>query len=131
MGYCITVTDNQLKINKENFQNCVNAIISLHGQETYQDHFSWVDRNFYQLNSLKDILNAWRWEPLYDESGNIQQLEFTGEKLGDDELLFKTLAPFIEPDSFINFRGEDNYHWQYAFDGKTMKELQGKVVYES
>lgn len=135
MGYCITVTDNQLKIKQENFQKCLEAIKSLHGQETnnYQNksHFSWVDEKFYQLNSLDQILNEWRWKPLYDENGNIQQLEFNGEKLGDDEILFKTLAPFIEPDSFINFRGEDNEHWQYAFNGKTIRELKGEVIFQN
>ena len=29
------------------------------------------------------------------------------------------MAPFIEPDSYIRLRGEDNELWEYRFDGST------------
>ena len=61
-------------------------------------HFSWVDMD--ELRTTKTIegqLKAWRWEADTDEkTGDVVNLHFRGEKLGDDTVLFGALAPFVE-----------------------------------
>lgn len=134
MGYCISVSVPNFNIKKENKEAALKAIQNLAGQETIQighkPHFSWVNHDFYTIDNLEQMFKEWRWHPFTDQEGNITELEFTGEKYGDDEILFKTLAPFIEDNSQINFRGEDGDKWQYRFNNKQMKKFQGRVSYE-
>lgn len=49
-------------------------------------------------------------------------MDFTGEKYGDDTLLFKAIAPFVLKHSFIVMVGEDGAKWSWDFDGKNCKE---------
>lgn len=106
------------------------------GKETILDasghHFSWVSENFYEQNSLFDIMREWRWSVFEDpmENGDITSIEFIGEKSGDDLILFEALAPFVEAGSFIEMIGEDGYHWRWFFDGKTCEEQEGTVTYK-
>lgn len=139
MGYCITVKMVDIVIHKENKEAALAAIKALHGKETVPDfvyggkteerkHFRWVDTEKYlAAQTLEECLRAWRWRPKLTERGDINDLEFTGEKLGDDDLLFTAIAPFVEPGSFIHFVGEEGHNWKYKFDGNKMKEVQGKT----
>jgi hypothetical protein len=38
-------------------------------------------------------------------------------------LLFRALAPYIEPGGFIPFSGAAGEYWQFIFDGREMKVL--------
>jgi hypothetical protein len=86
---------------------------------------------FVNAKTLKEALSAWRWDSfISEETGDLVDLTFNGEKLGDDETFFETLAPFVKAGSYIEMEGEDGGHWKWKFDGKTMTEVSGKVVYE-
>lgn len=133
MGYCIYVRRINVKINRCNETAAMAAIRSLVGKETIKDdsgrHFSWVDRNFPEKRNLPDMMKCWRWECVEDGNYFVVE-EFLGEKYGDDEILFTAIAPYIEAGSEIHFIGEDGNEWKYVFDGKTMKELIGRTVFE-
>ena len=64
------------------------------------------------------------------ENGNIFELNFAGEKLGDDEILFQAIAPFVKKDSYIEMQGECGLIWRWSFDGKTMKEKTANIMFE-
>jgi len=130
MGYYISLNENNFTIKKENVQGAVDAIKALHGKETCCGNFSWVDHDFHKLDSLEDILGAWRYGISFKD-GDVCDIDFEGEKLGDDELLFSALAPFVEPESYLQYSGEEGHHWRWVFDGKTMVELDGKLVWEA
>jgi hypothetical protein len=134
LGYCISVSDINVQIKKENHPAALKAIQSLHGEETIKDgsgrHFSWVDNEFYKINDLLTMLGEWRWYAKIDENGDLKIVDFTGEKYGDDKHLFNAIAPYIEPGGSITFRGEDNARWKYLFDGKTMTEKKAKITIE-
>lgn len=104
MGYYIRVSDVSFKLPKEKFAEALKAIQALHGSESIKDssgrHFSWVDNEFYKIQSLPEMLEEWRWKPKLDEEGNITNLEFTGQKLGDDELLFSAIASYVDCHDF-------------------------------
>jgi hypothetical protein len=130
MGYCISVLKADVKILAVNQIWALKAVQSLHGKETQcgkPPRFSWVSDGFHKIDNLKDILREWRWAASYDKKQNIVSLEFTGEKYGDDAVLFDALAPFIEAGGEIHFTGEDGDQWKYLFDGKCRTEKQGKV----
>lgn len=134
MGYCMSQVDAKFHIKRENFTNARKAIQSLHGKERISDsigkHFSWIDKDFYKINNFAKIMEEWRWEVhIHDDESGVDDIEFTGEKLGDDKILFDAIAPFVEAGSYIVMRGEEGEFWKWTFDGKTCKEVQavGKV----
>lgn len=141
MGYCMTQRGAEFRIKKENFAAALAAVKALAdkpeqmggGSSTGERWYSWVDTNgFVNAKTLADAIGAWRWEvDCSAETGDVFGITFCGEKLGDDMIFFEALAPFVEAGSFIDMEGEDGCLWRWAFDGKTLKEVAGRVVFES
>ena len=126
MGYHIYQEESQFFIAKDYFDDALAAIKSLAGQGSIQDssgpHFSWVGDHWDQFDTLEAMLYEWRWDVEHDEEGNICHIEFTGEKSGDDECLFRVLAPFVREGSHIDMRGEDGEQWQWQFKHRHVYE---------
>lgn len=68
------------------------------------------------FTTLDAALKAWRFEAdNYAETS--AGLCFNGDKLGQEEILFATLAPYLTGDIYAS--GEDGFAWGYRFrDGK-------------
>jgi hypothetical protein len=88
-----------------------------------------VNENWREITTFEDMMKAWRWEVICHEDGVIG-IEFTGEKLGEDKVLFDAIAPYVDVESFIQIWGEDEYMWKWEFDGKECKEFQAKITWE-
>lgn len=80
----------------------------------------WVSQSeINRATTVEEVLRAWRWVPDFDGNGDLVELWFRGEKSGDEDSLFRVLAPYVEPGSFIEMRGEDDALWRFWFtDGK-------------
>ena len=143
MGYYIDVIEQKIVIKKENFSSILETIKNLTKNEdnmsggswgggaSIQRWFSWVSTDaVIQARTVAEALSAWRWEPHMNKDGDITYLYFRGEKLGDDAVLFKAIAPFVDKDSYVAFRGEDGLMWRYIFDGEKMAEQQARIVWE-
>ena len=110
MGYYITVSESKFKIKVENLESAFKAC-----KEKLTGQYHWVDTEYtLNTNNIVEYLNEWRW-CIEIEDGNIIDIEFDGEKLGDDEELFKVLAPFVESGSYIEISGEDGDLWRWVF----------------
>jgi len=133
MGYCITQEYAEFSIKAENFCKALAAIKDLAGRETIRcsggpSHFSWVEtEEFLQARTLREAMEAWRWDVEMEDG--VIGIEFTGEKLGDDLMLFKAIAPFVEPGSYIEMRGEDGAHWRWIFEDGDVKEKVATVTW--
>lgn len=133
MGYYMDQQASKFEIKKENFDKALKAIKALAGEETITDgsgrHFSWVSTGeFLNASNLYWAIRAWRWDTKVDDLGNICDIAFIGEKSGDDEFLLNALAPFVEPGSFIEMRGEDGARWRWFFDGTQCIEQYPKEI---
>lgn len=119
MGYYISVPKVKFLLKAKNIPETVKTIKALHGQESICDssgpHFSWVDNDFYLLNTIEELLTEFRWKPTKAENGDIIGLQFTGQKWGDDEELFKVIAPYVESGSYIKVIGEEGAKWYWLF----------------
>jgi len=142
MGYCMEQEAAVFNIKPSNFAPALAAIKTLKGQETVNDasgaHFRFVDaREFAKASSFPEMMRAWGWDldlDLNEETGEIERIlniEFMAEKLGDEEKLFNAIAPFVEPDSYIEMLGEDGTAWRWIFDGKTCKTCKEKKATRS
>jgi hypothetical protein len=93
-------------------------------------HYAWVENwQIENAENIRDILEAFRYKPTEDY-GDIESLDFDGEKIGDEVFLFGLLAPYVKSGSFLNMVGEDGAHWRWLFKNGRFKEVVGKVVYE-
>lgn len=92
-----------------------------------QRWYSWVSNPPENgFSSLVEAFEAWRYEAKLQENGDLNVYQFTGEKWGDDEVLWVTIAPFVAPKGFISVYGEDNSEWHYEFEHGLLFE----VLYE-
>jgi len=131
MGYYMTLESSKFRIDVKNHRRAFKAIKALAGSETCGDHFSWVDTTgFKKAKTLAAALEAWRWDVEMDGDYNIVGINFGGEKLGDDEILFRTVAPFVESGSYIEMRGEDGCLWRWRFDDGGFRTQDSKLVWE-
>ena len=144
MGYCVTMDVSNLSIPKDKKEDALKAINALHdpelmqkqagggvwkagGERTY--HYSWVTNP--EDGGFKDLVEAikeWRYEAYEDEDGNVHIEYFTGEKLGNCNVLWKALAQYLT-DGHIDCRGEDGALWRWEIKNGTFKELDGTVTY--
>ena len=121
MGYSMCQLNSSFKIKKENFQ--ATALEILKNKVCFT--------NLIELNHLPTILDSLGWDTVIDpDSGDIIDINFVGENMHDEEDLFRIIAPFVEPGSFIQMNGGSIDFWEWRFDGKTCKEVPGKVVFE-
>ena len=98
-------------------------------------HYVWVNtEKVLRLCAEKDlrgILDEWGYE--LSEDSELYSLDSRARwrrKWGDDEQLWKALAPVIEEGGYINWRGEDECYGRYEFSGGTLRELHGEIVWK-
>lgn len=130
MGYCIEMIDSKFEIKKENFEKALEnlkSVFILENMTSYdyicgkkQPHFMWVNTKVVlESKTLEEALEEIRYTPEYDSNGDICNVEFIGEKYGDEKIFFNALAPYVEDESYIAFEGEDEVEWKWIFnDGK-------------
>lgn len=131
MGYCMRMRDQVFQIKAENRERALELARGLIGKETFGGSFSWVSpAEMARAQTIEEMLRAWRWGADHDDDGNIVALDFEGEKLGDDRLLWEAIAPAVEDGSFLEMVGEDGCIWRWWFDGQDCEEQTGTVVFE-
>jgi len=112
MGYCMNMRKCKIRIECENKNSALNIL----KQFTKGKQFAWVDSEVIQkCTNLEEALHEMRYEAILDDCSNIINLEFIGEKLGDDDKLFNYIAPFVEDGSYIEMAGEDGDIWRWVF----------------
>ena len=128
MRYCMQQRDSHFRMAAEKLPAALAAVQALAEQKT---SFQWVDSNFArQASTVAEILEAWRWEGEFDPiTGDLTDIHFIGEKLGDEEILFQALAPFVDKGSFIEMQGEDGDLWRWTFDGQQMIEQVARITW--
>jgi hypothetical protein len=92
-------------------------------------HYAWVDTDTLRnATTLKEAMSEWGWEISFNETGDVDDIYFNGEKLGDDAILFAAIAPFVKAGSYIEMRGEDDCFWKWKFNGSYMYEVNGVMI---
>ncbi len=138
MGYCITQQASVFHVAADKFDAAVKAIQALAGKGK---SYSWVNK-FDHLDDFVEIMEEWRYEigiaekdqdvalGIKAKKGDVLDIQFIGEKLGSDEVLFAAIAPFVTSGSYVEFSGEDGSQWRYVFNNGKMRESYGTVVWD-
>lgn len=92
-------------------------------------NYGFYRANALKLKTLEDALHVCRWEATTNTDGDIVMLDFIGENYRDEDNLFKTLAPFVAPGSFILGDAECvPFRWRFD-DGKCYND-EGEITYK-
>lgn len=81
--------------------------------------FSWMNNADFDTNDIANFLEAVGFDYEKDENGDIIHLTYDS-KIGQEDLFFAVMAPFIENGSKIHWRGEDYEQWGWKFEGGKM-----------
>lgn len=134
MGYCMEMTNSNFVVKKENFAKALESLKSVFTPEnmTCKDyingveypHFSWVNtKTVLESVTLEEAIEEIRYTPIYNSDGDISNVEFTGEKYGDEDIFFKALAPYVEDNSYLSFEGEDGATWKWKFNNGEVEQV--------
>ena len=139
MGYRMSQEHAEFTISKSNHAPALKKLKELmkrtdqmRGQGASQKSFAWVETDkVLRASSLSEAMEAFRWPVEHDAEGNITAISFAGEKLGDDEHLFGSIAEFVGDGSFIEMHGEDGAMWRWIFSGGKVVEKHATVSWDS
>jgi hypothetical protein len=147
MGYYIKMDLSNVKIAKENVEKALKAINDLHkDNETMKENGAdggvWTNGTeeiWYSFVgnppaggfvSLFNALQSWRYFGATQEDGSFVIDSFCGEKMGNDDVLWNALAPFLPNDAEIVCKGGDEATWRWIFVDEKLVTQQGKIVFE-
>lgn len=134
MGYWIEQRDSNFLLPEANHEKALKALQELakKAADGEVNSLDWIAPSaIIEAKTIKEALVAIRWEPsIYDETGDVIGLEFTGQKSGSDLQLFNAIAPFVEAGSYIEMQGEDGAVWRWVFDKGRCTEKYGRVVFD-
>lgn len=141
MGYHIKSESSSININKGDFEEARQRLNSLNSRhdlkygmmtgpvaESDSDTlgvsnkwFSWMAYDYdVSCDSLESILEQLGFRVSKDASGNIANLDYPENKMGQEYLFLATLAPFVADGGFIKWVGEDGNTWGYYFEDGVM-----------
>lgn len=140
MGYCMEQVGCNFLIAFGNIQGVIKAIKAV-AEDTPENRdrmngghysndgwcvksYSWCDMDkIRDGTTIHEVMEGFRWHPNLGEDGNVVGIEFLGEKLGEDEVLFEAIAPFVAEGSYISMKGENGGQWKWEFvNGKCIRK---------
>ncbi len=125
MGYYMHQTGGSFIIRCAKIPDALNALLD------FDRGMNPADTSLPPAQQLAAAFSAWRWEIEVDEkSSDVTGVTFMGEKLRDDDDLFRSVAKFVEPGSYIEMLGGDDCSWRWYFDGDDMITRTGTMVFE-
>lgn len=132
----------EFRVRKNRHEEALDAIKSLAGSETVTksrlpalegpDHYAFVTtRKFVEATTFVDAMIAWRWILEEDINGDSHDPSFAGEKLGDEDILFSAIAPFVDDGCYIQvFCHDDESIWRWVFEHSQVRREYGSISFE-
>ncbi len=135
MGYLIYQVETEFFIPKNfKFEAFISIKNLVKNSVENKNEISFVEMSEIECaETLEEVLAALRWIPENNESGDIIEVNFTGEKLGDDYQIFESIAGSVENESFITLIGDDGETmklWRWLFLDGNITEKQGKLIFD-
>lgn len=120
MGYTIEQLDSKFYMKEESKADALRALKVLFADDKDRD---WIHaHDILNSHCLERAMAICRWELEEDGSGNCIGINFTGDRLGDDEDILRAVAPYVENGSYIKMLGEDGETWTWIFRNKELQE---------
>lgn len=98
-----------------------------------KDNLAFVNQSeIVSAPELEEALTALRWIPENNENGDIVEINFEGEKLGDDYQMFDSIAKVVRNGSYITAltnNGENSKIWRWLFLNEKLTAREGKLIF--
>ena len=144
MGYNIQYLHADIFIDAKDIDSVYKAVTNLanethrgsgfvaQGGKIKSKHFAFVDTDgLRQSKTLEEALEQWNWKVGFDDEGNLRELYFLDtQKLGDEAILFETIAPWVTDGSFILLAGEEGAISRWYFKDGVCKTQWATLVFE-
>lgn len=114
MSKNIITVQSSFKIDKEDFDSAFKALqstlITEHTKRTgNENRLLWINIKLVkQASTLIELLEIVQWIPSLNELDDIDCIDTRINKLGEEDLIFNALAPFVEEGSTLNIIAEDD-----------------------
>lgn len=142
MGTLVMQLRTSFKILAKNKASVLAEIKKMPGKERFLDldpenHFAYIDFEdvdgkrkylFESSETVEEALREWNWYPKTDILDNITNLVFYGFCEGDYDILFATIAPWVESGSYIEMANEDGCRYRFDFQDGKMTEINLKKI---
>lgn len=130
MGYYININESNTYILKEHLDAAYKAMCDLNhdpkaqkggasysGGKQVESYFSWMEPDYdKKLKTADDILKELGFFTDLQDDGNLY-IEGYDSKIGDESQFLDAIAPFVNEDAYIVWRGEDGSFWKWTPTG--------------
>lgn len=124
MGCCMSMAECHFMIRHDKQNEALKALKEL----SKNRRLRWASTDIIQnARHLEEAFEEIRFEACFDDFNNINDLDFTGEKLGDETEIFNSIAPFVEDNSYIEMYGEDGDRWRWVFKNGECKWVNPEI----
>lgn len=91
--------------------------------------FSWMEWNYDEIyDTAEEIFSALGFDCYVEDNGDLRLLVYDN-KSGAEECFLNAVAPYVTPGSFIDWQGEYGELYRWEFDGTTMNQKNGEIVW--
>ncbi|MFA5307800.1 MAG: hypothetical protein WC365_10185 [Candidatus Babeliales bacterium] len=126
MGITIRLVDAEFCIKKINQKFALKALKEYAKTSLYTDK-EGIDK----LRHLNDVFKLFCYYIEYDDdTDDVNDINFEGEKLADDYEMLCSIAPFVEAGSYIEISADENSSWRWFFDGKSCTEIYPTITWK-
>jgi hypothetical protein len=143
MGYYASVDEADFTIPAENLEKAHKAMCDLNRRhdlksggksptgDPYEDKwFSWMPPRYHEtLLSAAAILNELGFDVELENNGDISILAYDN-KVGDEDIFLRAIAPFANEDSYLVWRGEDGSIWRNEVVNGELVTLHANITWE-
>lgn len=143
MGYYVNTVSTNFMLKKKNLKKAYKAMCKLNEQDELKTGgswgeggkqlktwFAWMDPDYPKTcKTAQEIIEQLGFDIETNDKGDIINLMYDN-KTGAEEYFMESIAPYVEPGSYIEWQGEGAYdYYKYEFNGKTMEIKRGTIVY--
>jgi hypothetical protein len=112
-------------IKKENTDKVLKALKNL----SKKQNLKWVDY-LKDAETIEEAFDEIRYDLELTNNGDYAITGFSGEKLGDDFIIFQSIAKFVQDGTYIEMVGEDGDKWRWVFKNGICKEIYSTLTWE-
>ena len=134
MGYYVNITNSNFHMLSGQKEQAYKAVCAINdpkynhlkrggssGPDGKSEHwYSWMPADYpSQTETLEDVLELLGFELWHNSNGDIVGLGYDN-KTGNEEIFFLAMAPYVTPESWVMWTGEDHANWAWEFAEGTM-----------
>lgn len=132
MGYCVEMKECEFFIKKENIDKAFNTLREYAKTKIEnKERLSWIDLHGVAYSeTLTEALECCDFDILYNDNGDVYDVDWISEKLGDHDVILDVIAPYIEDGSYLQMYGEDGDTWRWVIKDNKCYWKTPKIIWE-